>query len=229
MRQFSFRIPRTHRQLQLTALMLAVYLIFVATTVAFVKIADEVHEQETLPIDTMVLRGIHSLSTPFLDTVIPTVTDIGGPLGTVLITCGIAGLLLCRRQMRRALLIFLSVGGAAALNMILKAIFERPRPDLWDRLVVEHSYSFPSGHAMASAALGLALIAALWTSRYRWAAIVVGGLYMTVISATRLYLGVHYPSDVIAGWLVSAAWVAIVVASLYTRLGKSVVRKKLDT
>lgn len=225
MRLFSFRIPRTHRQLQLTALMLAVYVIFVAATVAFVKIADEVHEQETLPLDTMVLRGIHSLSTPFLDTVIPTVTDIGGPLGTVLITCGIAGLFLWRRQMRRALLILLSVGGAAALNMILKAIFERPRPDLWDRLVVEHSYSFPSGHAMASAALGLALIAALWTSRYRWAAIVVGGLYMTVISATRLYLGVHYPSDVIAGWLVSAAWVAIVAASLYTRLGKSVVRK----
>ena len=225
MRQFSFRIPRTHRQLQLTALMLVVYGIFVATSVAFVKIADEVHEQETLPLDTMVLRGIHSLSTPFLDTVVPAVTDIGGPLGTVLITCGIAGVFLWKRQRRRALLIFLSVAGAAGLNMVLKAIFERPRPDLWDRLVVEHSYSFPSGHAMASAALGLALIAALWTSRYRWAAVVIGGLYMTIISATRLYLGVHYPSDVLAGWLVSAAWVAIVAASLYTRLGRSVAAK----
>lgn len=220
MRQFSLTIPRFHRTLNLTVWMILVYVIFVAASIGFVKLAGEVHEQETLGIDNAILHWVHSAASPLLDTLVPHITNVGGPLGTVILTTLITGLFLWKRQVRRGLLIFLAVAGATVLNVILKAFFERPRPDLWDRLVVEHSYSFPSGHAMASAALGLALIAALWTSRYRWLAVVAGLSYMLIISATRLYLGVHYPSDVVAGWLVSAAWAAVVAATLYTRFAK---------
>ena len=103
---------------------------------------------------------------------------------------------------------------------MLKAIFIRPRPEEWTRIVEETNYSFPSGHAMSSAALAFALIVVTWRTRWRWPVVVVMALYTMMIGLTRLYLGVHYPTDIIGGWFVSAAWVAIVVLMLYGRLAK---------
>lgn len=215
-------------QEKFTIQMVIVFVVFAVAVLSFAKIANEVGEQETLAADTYILQSVNSMSTPFLDAVIPIVTDIGGITGGVLLTAFVCGLFLLRDQRRRAVIIAISVAGAAGLNVVLKALFERSRPDLWERLVVEHSYSFPSGHAMASAALGIALAAVLWNSRWRWWGLTAGLSYMIVIGFTRLYLGVHYPTDIIAGWCVSAAWVAIVVAMVTSRIGRIAIPRKLD-
>ena len=103
-----------------------------------------------------------------------------------------------------------AVVGAGLLNLLLKATFQRDRPDLWEHIVTELTYSFPSGHAMASMALGSAMIMAFWRTRYRVVALIGGVFYIISIALTRLYLGVHYPTDIIAGWCAALAWVVFV-------------------
>lgn len=188
------------------------FVLFVLPVVLFVNLADEVLEHETLPFDEAVLHAIHGMSHTAFDPVVIALTNIGGPLGATIVTAVIALLLLAAKQRRKFLLVVGSVGGATLLNLVLKAVFQRDRPQLWERLVTENSYSFPSGHAMASSALALALIVAFWHTKWRWWVTAGALLYMTGIAFTRMYLGVHYPTDIAAGWLVSAAWVALVSA-----------------
>ena len=187
------------------------FVVLIAPVFFFVELADEVKDQETLLVDEAVLRGVNSLASPQLDTVAVILTQLGGVVGVVALTVGFA-LLLWGRQLRRmAVLLVAGVGGAVTLNLLLKLFFQRDRPQLWERLVTENSYSFPSGHAMASSALAFSLVIVFWPTRWRWLALFGAGFYMIVIGLTRLYLGVHYPSDVLAGWMVSLVWVAITV------------------
>lgn len=165
---------------------------------------------ETLPVDVAALEWVRSLSTPWLDTASRLVTQLGGPLFVPVVTILLAVALWAKRYRDHALLIMAGVGGASVLSLVLKAFFARARPELWPSLVIETSFSFPSGHAMASSALAASIVAVLWFTRWRSLAILIGALYVLVIGFTRLYLGVHYPSDIVAGWFVSAAWVAAV-------------------
>jgi len=191
---------------------LAVYfLIFLACLIGFGQIADEVHEGETLGIDDAILQTINGFSTSVWDTFFVIVTQLGGVIGIITLTLGLLAVLILRHKRRAAFVLALTVGGAALLNLILKLVFERSRPDLWEQLIVETSYSFPSGHAMLSAALGLVVIYIFWATPYRWPVAVAASLYVLVIGLSRLYLGVHYPTDIVAGWLVSGAWLVAVV------------------
>jgi len=90
--------------------------------------------------------------------------------------------------------------------------------------VHEAGYSFPSGHAMASAALGLALAVALWNSRWRWWGLVFAVVYIAFVGYSRLYLGVHYPTDILAGWLVSGVWVLAIALLIRSKLGHQALR-----
>ena len=195
----------------------------------FVELADEVREGETLPFDQKVLRAINIHASPTLDVLAVTVTQLGGLIGTSVLTLGIAVLLWGRRMRRMATLLITGVAGAAALNLLLKAVFQRDRPHLWERLVTENSHSFPSGHAMASSALAFSLIVIYWPTRWRWPVVFAAGIYVVVIGLTRLYLGVHYPTDILAGWAVSAAWIATMVYALtyHTTLRKLLTKKRL--
>ncbi|MDN5275638.1 MAG: phosphoesterase, PA-phosphatase-like protein [Candidatus Saccharibacteria bacterium] len=185
--------------------------IFLIFAVGFVSLANEVFAGETIAFDQAILRAIHAASNGFWDWFFVTVTQFGGVLGVIIITALIFTLLIIRRNYRRAMILIAGVGGAALINVLLKFIFERPRPNLWHQLVVEHSFSFPSGHAMASSALALSIIAICWNTRYRIPALILSIMYILIIGISRLYLGVHYPTDIMAGWLVSTAWVLIVV------------------
>jgi len=187
------------------------FLLFLACLIGFGQIADEVHEGETLWIDETILQTINGFSNSFWDAFFVTITQLGGVIGIITLTIGLLLVLTLRHKRRAAFVLALTVGGAALLNLVLKLIFERARPDLWDQLIVETSYSFPSGHAMLSAALALAVIYIFWTTRYRWPVAVSASLYILVIGLSRLYLGVHYPTDIVAGWLVSGAWLLVVV------------------
>lgn len=187
---------------------------FIVTAVPvffFVELADEVREREALPYDEAALHTVNSVASPLLDALVVSTTQLGGVLGVMVLTIGIAMLLWRRRRRSMAALLVTGVSGAVLLNLLLKAFFQRDRPQLWERLVTENSYSFPSGHAMASSALAISLMVIFWPTRWRWVAVAAAASYMVVIGLTRLYLGVHYPSDVLAGWAVSSVWVSMVV------------------
>lgn len=210
------------QRVKMTAGVFVAFAIFVLCTILFVQVADEVREEDTLALDAAVLNAIHSYSNLFLDVVMPVATDVGGVIGVVAITTVSCALLMYRNQRRRALVLGVCVAGAAILNLLLKAIFERARPELWERLIYETGFSFPSGHAMASAALGIGLVLVLWGSRWRWRVAIAAAAYVLFVGFSRMYLGVHYPSDIVAGWLVSGAWVMVVGLMFRSRLGNQV-------
>jgi undecaprenyl-diphosphatase len=103
---------------------------------------------------------------------------------------------------------FLSVVGAGCLNLLAKLAFGRTRPDLWVSIAPEADYSFPSGHAMATMAMGAAVICLAWPTRQRWVVVALAVPFVIGIGLSRLYLGVHFPSDILGGWCASVAWVS---------------------
>ena len=111
----------------------------------------------------------------------------------------------------RSELVFLLVvvGGSALLNLLLKELFRRDRPSL-HRLIEETGFSFPSGHSMAAFSLYGAIVFLIWKHipylLGRIAVIVIGACLILTIGVSRIYLGVHYPSDVLGGYLISACW-----------------------
>ena len=162
-----------------------------------------------LPWDAPILEFWHRHATPELDSMAIFLTIIGntGPmvgLG-VLVFLG----LLLRRQWRAAWLWFASVGGSMLLTQIIKPLVARPRPLLWASIRPEHTFSFPSGHAMDTAAIATALVLLGWGGRARrW--VWLTPLFALAVGWARLYLGVHNPSDVLAGWAAAVAWVVLV-------------------
>ena len=195
--------------------LVAVLLIFWAPVVALAKIAGEIVEKEPIGFDTAILSWLHAHANGFYDLFFRVVTELGGIVSVVVVTALLVGYFwFYKRQRRYALLMAFGVGGAATANVVLKALFQRERPSLWDPSVVETSFSFPSGHAMASAALVACLVVVLWRTRYRWVAVIAGGVIVVLVGVSRMYLGVHYPTDVIAGWCASIAWVTLVAVLL---------------
>lgn len=190
------------------------FILFIIPVVAFAYIADEVVEGDTMQIDNRILLGIYHQSTPILNEIVLHVTDLGGVMGVAGLTAIAIGIFLYRSRWQACLQIAAGVAGAAALNVVLKLLFERDRPNLWQHLIFENSYSFPSGHSMLSSALAFSLVVVMWHTRWRWVVFALAAIYVVSIGFTRLYLGVHYPTDVIAGWCVSAAWVIIVAVVL---------------
>lgn len=177
-------------------------------------LADEVPENDTLHLDAQVLQFIHGISSPWLDTLMIQLTDLGGFGVVSLALAGGVAYLVTKRRWRDSILLLAGVGGAMALNLVLKAHFQRARPEFWQHLVTETSFSFPSGHATMSMALAACAVLLLWRTRWRLLALVLGSIYVLVVGLTRMYLGVHFPTDILAGWCASLLWVLIVQAIL---------------
>lgn len=184
-------------------------ILFWVPVIIFLKLAGEVIEKEPLSFDTTILNWFHVHATPFLDHFFTFVTNAGGIASMIVISGLIFFFFLYKKRYRSAQLLALGLGGAMAANVILKALFHRDRPSLWHQSIVETGFSFPSGHAMASAALVTCLVIILWPTKWRWLIVIVGGIAVLLIGMSRLYLGVHYPSDILAGWCVSVAWVLL--------------------
>lgn len=186
------------------------YGIFFGLALLFTKLAEEVMEKETLPFDTMVLEKIHQFAGPALDQMFLFITSLAGAAVIASIALLLSVIYYLRHEIYNSIYIMLSLGGTFLLNIGLKYFFRRSRPDLWTLLVVEKDYSFPSGHSMISMALALVFIVLAWHTRARWAAIVTGIVYVGAVGLSRLYLGVHYPTDVAGGWLMSMVWIYLV-------------------
>ena len=189
-------------------LLLSLLLGLVAPWVVFVHVAEDVWEHGGFIGDKRILAFLHAHATPWLDRLALALTAAGDPLPmgllAVAITLGLAGW--GRRP--QAWFFGLSVGGAMGLNLLVKGLFARPRPALWVSLKPAFYYSFPSGHAMGAAAVVAALGFLFWQHRSHWLAWVLGSLFVLGVGWSRVYLGVHYPSDVLAGWTGSVGWVA---------------------
>ncbi|MET3596691.1 undecaprenyl-diphosphatase [Mesorhizobium shonense] len=147
---------------------------------------------------------------PWLEGAVRDVTALGSSAVLVLITSAVIVYLLLIRRPTTALLMFVAVAGGQVLSSLLKFEVYRPRPDLVSHLVNETSLSFPSGHAMLSAVTYLTLgsLAArfLPDRRTKIFVLALAVLVTVLVGTSRVYLGVHWPSDVLAGWCAGFAW-----------------------
>ncbi len=168
----------------------------------------------TKSLDLTIADALHKGATPFVVSFFNGVTQLGGLWATIIIGLGVSIALLARKHWSLLAAWILGMVGGAGLNYVLKLSFQRQRPNFSDPFLVEKFYSFPSGHAMGSVVMyGLLtyLIFVLARPSYRIPATIASLLLGTLIGLSRLVLGVHYFSDVLAGWIVGAEWVLIVV------------------
>ena len=180
----------------------------------FIKLADDVRDNDALLLDRPITDFVQSFTSDSLTWLAKLLTH-GGDLWFILLVLAVVSVYLFRKNRQRDFLaVLFSVGGAGFISFLLKLLFQRERPSLELALVSETTFSFPSGHSMGSAALGLILIIMFWRSRYRWLVFAVSSFYIVIVGLTRVYLGAHYPSDVVAAWCLSAAWVLVVYIAL---------------
>ncbi|NUS39132.1 MAG: phosphatase PAP2 family protein [Lysobacter sp.] len=180
----------------------------------FGGLVEELHEGEPFVFDAPVLELLHGHATPALDQMALAATAVGYAWGVMPFDVGFVLVLAWRRHVREGLFAAVALLGSALLNVGAKHQFQRMRPALWTSIAPEHTYSFPSGHAMGSMTLVLTLLLLCWSartpwgSRWRWPVTVLGALFVLWVGWARVYLGVHYPSDILAGWCGAAAWTA---------------------
>jgi undecaprenyl-diphosphatase len=184
---------------------------------AFVEIADDVVEGDTVAFDTMVLLAFREaadlsnpLGPPWLEGIMRDFTALGGVAILTTFTVLVAGFLLLTGKRHAAWMVIVSVIGGIALSHLLKWGFGRPRPDLVPHATAVYSESFPSGHAMLSAVVYLTLGTLLARTeaevRVKIYLLSAAALLTLIVGISRIYLGVHWPTDVLAGWAVGASW-----------------------
>jgi len=187
-------------------------------TYGFAKFAGHVRSGSTQAFDDAVLRWFGQHRSGTLDAIMLEITFLG--TGTVvLMIVAISGMFLwLTRHKYSALLLLISTFGGIALNNLLKLGYSRPRPQVVAWATHASSWSFPSGHAMSAAVVygTVAYLAARLQRRHLTRVMTMGSaaVLIVLISASRLYLGVHYPSDVIAGLIIGTAWAGFCMATL---------------
>ena len=187
----------------------ALRLIMLLAAGAFGWLAFAVAHTSSLPWDLQILDYWHRHATPELDKLAIFLTVVGNTGPMVGLGLLVALALLARRR-RAAWVWCASVGGSMLLTQLIKRVVARPRPELWTSIRPEHTFSFPSGHAMDTAAIATALVFLVWSWRTRGWVRWLAPLFALAVGWARVYLGVHNPSDVLAGWAAAVAWVAAV-------------------
>ncbi len=187
--------------------LLALFAVVVLPLVAFGHLAEEVHREGGLALDVPLLELIHRHANPRRDAIISFLTNWGGYLTLPTLLLIVVGLRWRLQQAASAVFFSVAVAGSLAINLVAKALFQRARPSLWNSPAPAGYYSFPSGHAMVSMAIALALIFIAWPTRMRFPALMLAIPCVLAIGASRLYLGVHYPSDILGGWSAAVLWV----------------------
>jgi undecaprenyl-diphosphatase len=187
------------------------------SVLAFIEIADDVAEGDTRRIDRAILTMFRVAGDPetpiggrWVREAVGDITALGGWTVLTLFVLLLVGFLASLRRWREAALLLAAAVGGTALGQTLKGIFGRERPEeAWRLVEVAHS-SFPSGHAMMSAVIYLtfgALMARFANrGRVKLFGMIMGVVLTLMVGVSRVYLGAHWPSDVLAGWCVGAAW-----------------------
>ncbi|TDL80841.1 phosphatase PAP2 family protein [Peribacillus frigoritolerans] len=183
----------------------------------FIEFADEVIEMELKSFDNPIIQYIHGLRTPLLGQIMAGITSLGSATGIMMGMSIALIVLFINRQWWEGLFLIVAVSGSSLLNYYLKWMFKRDRPT-FNPLITEDGYSFPSGHSMVSFSfLGiLAYLITLMVKKKRLKVLIMASFFFIVflIGFSRIYLGVHYPSDVIAGFAAGGAWLVICIVAL---------------
>ena len=193
--------------------MLAVALLAVAVA-GFIVLAHAVVEGDTLAMDRAIMLALHPESSGggpmWLQAMMRDATALGSALGLSLVVFLAVLFLLLSRRASMAVFILASTLGGILLSTLLKGAFSRPRPDVIPHGDFVTSASFPSGHSMMSAVvyltLGILLVHLVDTRAQKYYIVVAAFFLSGIVGLSRVYLGVHWPTDVMAGWLVGAAW-----------------------
>lgn len=218
--------PQALRDHQAESKILLAFLAMAATLFSLIWFVSEVLEGDTLAIDRLILRGLRTASDPaipigpkWLVEAMVAVTSLGSFTVLTLLTVLAAGFLVTIGKRSTALFVIVAITSGALLSTGLKSIFFRARPDVVPHLIQVTSPSFPSGHAMNSAVVYLTLAALIPRTQHGVATRVylvgVAILLTVLVGMSRVYLGVHWPSDVVAGWSIGALWALF--CSLFSR------------
>ncbi|MCR8827645.1 phosphatase PAP2 family protein [Pseudosulfitobacter koreensis] len=202
---------------RLETVTLAVIMVIAAALWAFVAIASEMLEGDLHAFDEAVLLALRTPSDPSnpigghqLEIAMRDLTALGGVSVLTLVSLVVLGFLVLRGQRATAVFVGIAITGGLVLSYIMKTGFSRPRPDLVPHGVDVATASFPSGHSMMAAVTYLTLAVMLARSeplpRMRVFYIVVATVLTVLVGSSRVFLGVHWPSDVLAGWMLGAAW-----------------------
>lgn len=186
---------------------------------AFLALADEVSEGGTLAFDVKIVRAFrnaadpaHGIGPPWLEIAVRDITALGGATVLGLILTAVVGFLLLQTRYRTALFVAATAASGEVLSYLLKHLFNRARPSVLPDAHLT-TPSFPSGHAMESAIMYLTLGAVLMrvaTRRVTKVYCLGLGVFLTgIIGVSRVYLGVHYPTDVVAGWMIGFLWASV--------------------
>lgn len=205
----------------------AVLLIVAGLALLFVLLAGEVLHGDTTTFDRAILMATRDLANPSQPFGSPTVqnvardiTALGGVALLTFITLAVVVYLLLIGKQRVALYVIVAIGGGAIISYVLKTAINRPRPELFQHLAYVTTASFPSGHSMLSATTYLtlgALLANLQNNRRLKAYLIGLAIFITIaVGLSRIYLAVHWPTDVLAGWMAGAAWAQVCGFVAYT-------------
>lgn len=180
------------------------------------KLSDEVLEKEFFTFDKSLLLWLHQFTNPTLDLIMLKITQLGNPSFVVILVVITLSLLYRKHYYQEAKIFLLASLGALILTTEMKLFFGKPRPQLWEHLIQETSFSFPSGHALGSMVL-YGLIAYLLSKFYPQFSFLIYSLITIIIiliGLSRLYLGVHWPTDIIAGYGVGFLWLMLCITLL---------------
>jgi undecaprenyl-diphosphatase len=179
----------------------------------FGSMVEDLREGEAFAFDVPILEAMHALAGPGLDRLFVAMTLLGYAWGVVPVDVLLVLVLTLRRHRREAAFAAISIFGSMLLNLAAKHSFARVRPELWVSIRPETTFSFPSGHAMGSMTLAMVAVLLCWSVRtrwgwgWRWPVTIVAAAFVLLVGLSRIYLGVHYPSDILAGWTAASAWV----------------------
>lgn len=187
---------------------------------AFIEIADEVVEGQTQRFDEWAVRGLREpanaadpLGPPWLEEIGRDLTALGGVAVLSLLTVAVVGYLWLSGKHHAASFVLTATVGGLLLSTLLKGLFDRPRPQVVPHLSHVGTSSFPSGHSMLSAVVYLTLGALLARfverRRLKLYFLVVALLLTFLVGLSRVYAGVHYPTDVLAGWSAGLVWAMV--------------------
>jgi undecaprenyl-diphosphatase len=204
-----------HKRLKIIGIPLSLGLVAaIGILVFFAWLTDEVLEGDTRAFDEATRAAVHQLASPTLTTVMRGISFLGSTRFLFAATVVMVLAFIYWHKRREATLLGVTMIGAGILNMTLKLAFKRIRPEPFFNLATPKSFSFPSGHSLASFCFfgGLAAIinARIESRRLRVVIASAAGVIIFLIGLSRIYLGVHYATDVIAGFLSALIWTAAV-------------------